>query len=228
MRAAQFSVPALFLPHSPKRTFVKLCPLAVHATCFSSRALGLDDRLLSFLGRPATEPPLLPCPITMLADERLHGPALHHRILLNLGADGTHSSSISLQSPLPGLPAEQLLFLPPDLGWNDVILPIDLRPLGGGICLVRDQRSATCGQLLAAALEVQGRFRALHGVLGRCCLGWFSLGSQPLILPGVDALQFAYGPRAKSSAAPIRGLPGTPLHLGYLDAGQCCAGGAAD
>ena len=147
-----------------------------------------------FLGRPATDPPLLPCPITMLADERLHGSVLHRRILLNLGADGTQSCSISLQSPLPGLPAEQLLFLPPDLGWNNVLLPIDLRPLGGSICLVREQRSATCGQLLAAALEAQGRFRALHGVLGRCCLGWFSLGSQPLILPGVDALQFAYGP----------------------------------
>ena len=101
-----------------------------------------------FLGRPVTEPPLLPCPITMLADERLHGSVLHHRILLNLGADGIHYSSISLQSPLPGLPAEQLLFLPPDLGWNDVLLPIDLRPLGGCICLVRDQGSATCGQLL--------------------------------------------------------------------------------
>ena len=147
-----------------------------------------------FLGRPLAEPPLLPCPITMLADERLHGSALHRRILLNLGAGGTQYSSILLQSPLPGLPAEQLLFLPPDLGWNDVLLPIDLRPLGGAICLVRDQRSATCGQLLAAALESQGRFRALQGVLGRCCLGWFSLGSQPLILPGVDALQFAYGP----------------------------------
>ena len=147
-----------------------------------------------FLGRPLTEPPLLPCPITMLADERLHGSALHRRILLNLGADGLPCSSILLQSPLPGLPAEQLLFLPPDLGWNDVILPVDLRPLGGSICLVREQRSATCGQLLASALESQGRFRALQGVLGRCCLGWFSLGSQPFILPGVDAIQFAYGP----------------------------------
>ena len=147
-----------------------------------------------FLGRPSTEPPLLPCPITMLADERLHGPALHRRILLNLGADGLPYSSILLQSPLPGLPAEQLLFLPSDLGWNDIILPVDLRPLGGSICLVREQRSATCGQLLATALESQGRFRALQGVLGRCSLGWFSLGSQPLILPGVDALQFAYGP----------------------------------
>ncbi|CAE7660493.1 unnamed protein product, partial [Symbiodinium necroappetens] len=82
------------------------------------------------------------------------------------------------------LPAEQLLFAPPDLGWNAVLLPID----------VRGERSDTCGQLLANALELQGRFRALHGVLGRCCLGWFSLGSQPLILPSVDALQFAYGP----------------------------------
>ena len=124
-----------------------------------------------FLGRPATDPPLLPCPITMLADERLHGSVLHRRILLNLGADGAQHCSISLQSPLPGLPAEQLLFLPPDLGWNDVLLPIDLRPLGGSICLVREVRSATCGQLLAAALEAQGRFRALHGVPGRCCLG---------------------------------------------------------
>ena len=157
-----------------------------------------------FLGRPATEPPLLPCPITMLADERLHGSTLHHRILLNLGVTEAHYSSISLLSPLPGLPAEQLLFLPPDLGWNDVLLPVDLRPLGGAICLVREQRSATCGQLLAVALETQGRFRALHGVLGRCCLGWFSLGSQPLILPGVDALQFAYGPEP-SQVQPLFG-----------------------
>ena len=120
-------------------------------------------QLAVFLGRPASEPPLLPCPIRMLADERLHGPALHRRILLTLGVEGARYTSISLQSPLPGLPAEQLLFLPPDLGWDDIILPVDLRPLGGSTCLVREQRSATCGQLLAAALEVQGRFRALHG-----------------------------------------------------------------
>ena len=140
----------------------------------------------------------------MLADERLHGFALHRRILLNLGISEVPYSCNSLQSPLPGLPAEQLLFLPSDLAWNDVILPVDLRPLGGAICLVRAQRSDTCGQVLAVALEVQGRFRALHGVLGRCCLGWFSLGSQPLILPGVDAMQFAYGPEP-SQVQPLFG-----------------------
>ena len=147
-----------------------------------------------FLGRPGEEPPLVPCPLTMLADERLHDRALLRRMLLNLGVTSEHPQCVQLQSPLPGLPSEQLLFLPSDLGWNDVIVPVDLRPLGGSICLVRGERSHTCGQMLAAALEVQGRFRALHGVLGRCCLGWFSLGSQPLILPSVDALQFAYGP----------------------------------
>ena len=147
-----------------------------------------------FLGRLAGEPPLVPCPITMLVDERMHGPALHHRVLLNLGVEEPHPRVTQLQSPLPGLPAEQLVFLPADLDWNTALLPIDLRPLGGGICLVRGARSDTCGQLLASALELQGRFRALHGVLGRCCLGWFSLGSQPLILPSVDSLQFAYGP----------------------------------
>ena len=130
----------------------------------------------------------------MLADERLHGPTLHHRIALNLGSDGVDAGVVQLQSPLPGLPAEQLLFLPPDVGWNALILPVDLRPLGGGICLIRCERSDTCAQVLAAALEQQGRFRALQGVLGRCSLGWFSLGSQPLILHNVDALQFAHGP----------------------------------
>ena len=147
-----------------------------------------------FFGRPLSEPPLLPCPITMLADERLHGPALHHRIALNLGSDGVDAGVAQLQSPLPGLPAEQLLFLPQDVGWNSLILPVDLRPLGGGICLIRCERSDTCAQVLATALEQQGRFRALQGVLGRCSLGWFSLGSQPLILHNVDALQFAHGP----------------------------------
>ena len=151
-------------------------------------------QLAVFFGRPASEPPLLPCPITMLADERLHGPALHHRIALNLGSDGVDAGVVQLQSPLPGLPAEQLLFLPPDIGWNSLVLPVDLRPLGGGICLLRCERSDTCGQVLAAALEHQGRFRALQGVLGRCSLGWFSLGSQPLVLHNVDALQFAHGP----------------------------------
>ena len=151
-------------------------------------------QLAVFFGRPASEPPLLPCPITMLADERLHGPALHHRIALNLGSDGVDAGVVQLQSPLPGLPAEQLLFLPPDIGWNSLVLPVDLRPLGGGICLIRCERSDTCGQVLAAALEQQGRFRALQGVLGRCSLGWFSLGSQPLILHNVYALQFAHGP----------------------------------
>ena len=54
----------------------------------------------------------------MLADERLHGSALHHRIALNLGSDGVDAGVVQLQSPLPGLPAEQLLFLPPDIEWN--------------------------------------------------------------------------------------------------------------
>ncbi|CAE7209820.1 unnamed protein product, partial [Symbiodinium sp. KB8] len=161
-------------------------------------------QLAVFFGRPASEPPLLPCPITMLADERLHGTTLHHRIALNLGSDGVDARVVQLQSPLPGLPAEQLLFLPRDVGWNAIVLPVDLRPLGGSVCLVRCERSDTCGQVLAAALEHQGRFRALQGVLGRCSLGWFSLGSQPLILPNVDALQFAHGPEP-SQVQPLFG-----------------------
>ncbi|CAE7488040.1 unnamed protein product [Symbiodinium necroappetens] len=40
------------------------------------------------LSEVVEEPPLVPCPLTMLADERLHGRALHRRILLNLGVEG--------------------------------------------------------------------------------------------------------------------------------------------
>ena len=177
-----------------ERDLCEVVPLGRSCNLLLSPSSRPRRQLAVFFGRPSSEPPLLPCPITMLADERLHGPALHHRIALNLGSDGVDAGVAQLQSPLPGLPAEQLLFMPRDVGWNTLILPVDLRPLGGGICLIRCERSDTCAQVLAAALEQQGRFRALQGVLGRCSLGWFSLGSQPLVLHNVDALQFAHGP----------------------------------
>ena len=43
-------------------------------------------------------------------------------------------------------------------------------------------------------MDHQGLFRPAAGILGRCCWGWFSLASQPLLAPGVDALQFLPGP----------------------------------
>ena len=147
-----------------------------------------------FLGRSGGEPDLEPCPIIFSVDERLHGDCLHRRLLLSVGAGEHRFTAFSLHSALPGLPSEQLLFTPADLGWNSVRLPVDLRPVGGRISLLRCARDDTCSRLFAAAMDHQGIFRPAAGILGRCCWGWFSLASQPLLAPGVDTLQFLPGP----------------------------------
>ena len=151
-------------------------------------------QLAMFLGRSGGEADLEPCPIIFSVDERLHGNCLHRRLLLSVGAGDLRFTAFSLHSPLPGLPSEQLLFTPVDLGWNSVRLPVDLRPIGGRISLLRCARDDLCSRLLAAALDQQGIFRPVTGILGRCCWGWFSLASQPLLAPGVDTLQFLPGP----------------------------------
>ena len=164
-------------PAQAEHDLCEVVPLGRSCNLLLSPSSRPRRQLAVFFGRPAAEPPLLPCPITMLADERLHGPGLHLRIALNLGSDGVDAGVVQLQSPLPGLPAEQLLFLPPDIGWNTVVLPVDLRPLGGGVCLVRCERSDTCGQVLAAALEQQGRFRKVSSVVATS--GGFHLALSP-------------------------------------------------
>ncbi|CAE7504742.1 unnamed protein product [Symbiodinium sp. CCMP2592] len=169
--------------------------------------------LAVFVGQPPGSPVLEPCPLLFMADEWMHGPLLWGQIAAALGFRDDVFSVTTLQSPLPGLPGEQLLMTPRSLPWRYAWLPVDLRAVGGRICMLMCVRDSSCQAIAQLAITAQELQLRVDGLLGRCHWGWLTLSSQPLFLQGVDALQFASGPGPESLQAPLGASLDPPLSL---------------
>ncbi|CAE7521208.1 unnamed protein product [Symbiodinium sp. CCMP2592] len=111
--------------------------------------------LAAFVGTPPGAPILEPCPVPFLVDEWLHGPLLHARLAATLGFPAGVFSVSAIRGVLPGLPSEQLLLTPAACSWRQVWLPVDLRPLGGRICMLVCPRDSTCRAIAVLALAAQ-------------------------------------------------------------------------
>ncbi|CAE7646220.1 unnamed protein product [Symbiodinium sp. CCMP2592] len=169
--------------------------------------------LAVFVGQPPGSPVLEPCPLLFMADEWMHGPLLWGQIAAALGFRDDVFFVTTLQSPLPGLPGEQLLMTPRSLPWRYAWLPVDLRAVGGRICMLMCVRDSSCQAIAQLAITAQELQLRVDGLLGRCHWGWLTLSSQPLFLQGVDALQFASGPGPESLQAPLGASLDPPLSL---------------
>ena len=139
-----------------------------------------------------------------------YGPSLHRSVCQLLSCDPQTYCLQRVISVLPALPSEQYTFAPLALPWHEVIVPVDLRPLGGNIQVVCASRSATCREIFQAAATDQD-FQLLREVV--CAAGDLLLmpDAQPLLLPAGDALQ-AWSSRSLSRRAQglsFRRIPST-------------------
>ncbi|CAE7429118.1 unnamed protein product [Symbiodinium sp. CCMP2592] len=190
------------------------CPFLESGGQFNAVALGSPPSILGRLRWPAAWLTVLePCPLLFMADEWMHGPLLWGQIAAALGFRDDVFSVTTLQSPLPGLPGEQLLMTPRSLPWRYAWLPVDLRAVGGRICMLMCVRDSSCQAIAQLAITAQELQLRVDGLLGRCHWGWLTLSSQPLFLQGVDALQFASGPGPESLQAPLGASLDPPLSL---------------
>ncbi|CAE7403395.1 unnamed protein product [Symbiodinium sp. CCMP2592] len=166
-----------------------------------------------FVGTPPGAPILEPCPIPLLVDEWLHGPLLHARLAASLGFPSGVFSASAVRGVLPGLPGEQILLTPAACSWRQVWLPVDLRQIGGRICMLQCPRDSTCRAIAQLALSAQSLQTEVDLLLARCPWGWLTLVSQPLFLQDVDTLQFQLGPSTGALEGPIGASLDPPLSL---------------
>ncbi|CAE7195868.1 unnamed protein product [Symbiodinium sp. CCMP2592] len=166
-----------------------------------------------FVGTPPGAPILEPCPVPFLVDEWLHGPLLHARLAATLGFPAGVFSASAIRGVLPGLPSEQLLLTPATCSWRQVWLPVDLRPLGGRLCMLMCPRDSTCRAIAVLALAAQTMQTEVDLLLAKCSWGWLTLMSQPLFLQDVDTLQFQIGPAADVLQGPVGSSLDPPLSL---------------
>ena len=177
------------------------------------------------------------CPQVLTADDRLHDSLLFTWICRALGLQASEWRCRRLIEALPAFPAEQYVLSPASLPWNHVLLPIDLRPLGGALRLYEVPRCQPCGFLASIALVDQGYGRPDEEILCRTSQGWFLSEAYVTLLPHGDAFQIWYrhqadvvppgpdlgSPRAAASledrfAASLEPTPGSELvfHEGSL------------
>ncbi|CAE7740616.1 unnamed protein product [Symbiodinium sp. CCMP2592] len=169
--------------------------------------------LAVFVGTPPGAPVLEPCPVPFLVDEWLHGPLLHARLSASLGFMANTFSVCPIRGVLPGLPGEQLLLSPVTCTWRQVWLPVDLRQLGGRVCMLLCSRDSTCRSIAQLAMTAQEVRADLDRLLARCQWGWLTLTSQPLFLQDVDTLQFQIGPAPESLQGPVGASLDPPISL---------------
>ena len=127
-------------------------------------------------------------PTVLLADDRMHGRLLHRMICSAFGLADSEWCLRRLVEALPSLPPEQYVLSPVALSWDKVLVPVDLRPLGGRVRLQFANRCAACGEVAASAIQTQ-RLGPCPVTLCRTSQGWFHPTARLLLLPFGDAFQ---------------------------------------
>ena len=89
------------------------------------------------------------------AEVRMQGCFLHNAILAAIDCNRHTGRCIRVSPPLPDLPTEQYTIHSTTQHWRDVTVPVDLRPLGGGISVHRVPCTATGEDILVTAASTQ-------------------------------------------------------------------------
>ncbi|CAE7809875.1 unnamed protein product, partial [Symbiodinium necroappetens] len=125
-----------------------------------------------------------PVPSTRDATEvRMRGCFLHNAILVALGRDRHTSRCLQVFPPLPHMPQEQYIVSSTLQHWNELAVPVDLRPLGGGISAHSVPCTATGADVIAAAAATQ----RLHVPQHYYCQAGVTImhpAAQVLLIPG--------------------------------------------
>ena len=88
-------------------------------------------------------------PTILHVDDRVHGNLLFRWVCTALGLQYADWHFRRQVEALPSLPPEQYVLSAWTMPWHQVVLPVDLRPLGGRISLVEVHRNQPWGQIAA-------------------------------------------------------------------------------
>ena len=146
-------------------------------------------------------PQSLEQPTVLLSDDRTHGPLLHRMVCSAFGLADSEWCLRRLVEALPSLPPEQYVLAPAQLSWDQVLVPVDLRPLGGNVRLQTAHRCMSCGEVTELAMQTQ-QIGPHPVILCRTSQGWFHPTARLLLLPYGDAFQVW-----PMRQAPIAALP---------------------
>ena len=94
-------------------------------------------------------------PTLCRAEVRMRGCFLHNAILAALHCDRHTGRCLRVLPPLPNLPSEQYTICSTTQHWSEIAIPVDLRPLGGGISVHYVPCTATGETILAIAATAQ-------------------------------------------------------------------------
>ena len=127
-------------------------------------------------------------PTVLISDDRAHGQLLQRMVCSAFGLADSEWCLHRLVEALPSLPPEQYVLTPALLQWDHVLVPVDLRPLGGVVRLQLAQRCMSCGEVADRAIATQ-QLGPCPVTLCRTSQGWFHPNSRLLLLPYGDAFQ---------------------------------------
>ena len=159
-------------------------------------------------------------PMHLSTDQCIYGPALQSAVCQALSCDPQDHCLHRIVSMLPGIVAEQYQLAPLHLPWHQVILPVDLRPVGGNIQVVVTSRLST-GRAIAQAAADDQLLSLPANIM--CVAGdiWLMPDAQPLLLPAGDTVQvWTVSNLARQTRAPsLHHLPHHSQPLNFAHAG---------
>ena len=127
-------------------------------------------------------------PTVLISDDRVHGLLLHKMVCSAYGLAESEWQLRRLVEALPSLPTEQYILSPSHIPWDQALVPVDLRPLGGRVRLLTAHRCESCGDIAERAIQAQ-QLGACPVTLCRTSQGWFHPTARLLLLPYGDAFQ---------------------------------------
>ena len=138
-------------------------------------------------------------PTVLISDDRAYGQLLHKMVCSAYGLAESEWHLRRLVEALPSLPPEQYVLSPAQLPWDQVLVPVDLRPLQGRVRLQLAHRCLSCGDIAERAIQSQ-HLGPCPVTLCRTSQGWFHPTARLLLLPYGDAFQVWPMHRVPSSA----------------------------
>ncbi|CAE7283075.1 unnamed protein product [Symbiodinium sp. CCMP2592] len=143
------------------------------------------------------------CPLVLQVDERVQGALLFRWVAKILDLQWELYHFRRQVEVLPSIPPEQYVLSPWSLRWHCIVIPVDLRPIGGPIVLTEVHRNQPCGHVVQQAAHKHGR-QVPADLLCRVGGHWFVPSACTLLLPCGDALQAWSSQRIPRSPFPQR------------------------
>eukprot|EP00439_Symbiodinium_sp_Y106_P045284 s1821_g5.t1 len=168
------------------------------------------------------------CPVVLHVDDRVHGPLLHRELCVALGLQVSEWHCRRVVEALPSFPPEQYVLSESSMAWQRILVPVDLRLLGGRVSLVAALRSQPWAYAAQEAAEQQHVSLVIEQ-LCRVGQSWFAPSACVLLLPQGDTLQVWPCERLVRPAFPCRSGSLSPrLSLGDVFSTSLSLSGPAE